>query len=80
MFTKKIARKNKFFLCLLIPLYSQSRKVNSPPRLGKKRFFVNYEILGFRFGGKNMWITTKLKTQQNSVDQIFNPNEFFSSF
>ena len=48
--------------------------------LKKKTFFVNSEIFGFSFGKKNMWITTNLKSRQNSVNQIFNPNAFFFFF
>ena len=42
-------------------------------RLGKKQFFVNSEIWEYRFGGKNAYITTNVKSRQNSVNQIFNP-------
>ena len=41
-------------------------------------FFVNSEILGKQiWRGENASITKKIKLQQNSVNQIFNPRAFF---
>ena len=50
------------------------------PQTWKKHFFVNSEILGFRFGGKNMWITRNLNLRHNSINQIFNLDAFFFFF
>ena len=65
------------FICYLYcPSMCRSLALG-PRQTWKKIFFVNSEILKYRFGGKNLEITTNLKLQQNSVNQIFNLNAFF---
>ena len=45
----------------------------------KKLFFVNSEILRIQiWQKKKVLLTTNWKLQQNSINQIFNPNDFFS--
>ena len=45
--------------------------------LEKNIFLWTLKFWEYRFGGKNMYITTNSKLRQNSVNQIFYPNAFF---
>ena len=38
---------------------------------------MNSEFWEYRFGGKKAYMMTNLRSQQNSVNHIFNQNEFF---
>ena len=48
--------------------------------LEKTIFLWTLKFWECRFGRKNTWITTNLKSQQNSVNYICNPNSFLFFF